>query len=81
MAILGKIKLASLILLSLTTSLSAQNADEILNFLEARNDSIKSFEIKLQQAYFNIDLKDYEAFKEDIDKLKQNKEANLNVSE
>jgi thiol-disulfide isomerase/thioredoxin len=78
---LNKIKLVSLILLRMTASLSAQNADDFLRFLEARNDSIKSFEIKLRQASFTIELKDYEAFKDDIEKIEQNKNANLSISE
>ena len=37
----------TLILFCLITSLAAQNTDEFLRFLEAREESIKSYEIKL----------------------------------
>ena len=88
---LQKIKLTIMILLCLAASLpavaatnrnrSAQNADEIVQFLEARNNSIKSFEIKLKQVSFDIDLEDYETFKEDMLNIEQNKDSNLSSSE
>ncbi len=77
----NKIKTVSLILLCVTTSLVAQNTEDFLRFLEARDESIKSYEIKLRRIMFDIDLDDYEAFKKSVEQLAQNEVEGQNASE
>jgi thiol-disulfide isomerase/thioredoxin len=54
---------------SFTASLAADQADDFLRFLEARDESIASYEIKLRQISFDIALDDYKAFKKNIEEM------------
>jgi thiol-disulfide isomerase/thioredoxin len=58
-----------LIVLTVTASLAADQADDFLRFLEARDQSIASYEIKLRQISFDITLDDYEAFKKNVEEI------------
>ena len=62
-----------LIALSVTASLAADQADDFLRFLEVRDESIASYEIKLRQFTFDIPLKDFAAFKKNVEQLAKNK--------
>ncbi|MCK4783504.1 MAG: TlpA family protein disulfide reductase [Desulfobacteraceae bacterium] len=69
-----------LIVLGATTSLAGENADDFLRFLEARDESIVSYEIKLRQVHFDIELDKYEAFKKSIEQLAQREAGDLSPS-
>jgi len=56
-------------------------ADDFLRFLEARDESIASYEIKLRQFTFDIPLDDFEAFKKSVEQLATNRDASLNPSQ
>jgi thiol-disulfide isomerase/thioredoxin len=58
-----------MVVLTVTASLSADQADDFFYFLEARDKSIASYEIKLRQISFDIALDDYEAFKENVEEI------------
>ena len=64
-----KMTVICLVLLTVTASLSADQADDFLSFLEARDESIASYEIKLRQITFDIALDDYEAFKKNVEEI------------
>jgi thiol-disulfide isomerase/thioredoxin len=64
-----KMTVICLVLLTVTASLSADQADDFLRFLEARDKSIASYEIKLRQITFDIDLDNYEAFKKNVEEI------------
>ncbi|MEA3226296.1 MAG: TlpA disulfide reductase family protein, partial [Planctomycetota bacterium] len=70
-----------LIVLGATTSLAAENADDFLRFLEARDESISNYEIRLRQGRFEIGLDEYGAFKESIEQLGQRESANVSPSQ
>jgi hypothetical protein len=73
MSIPKKLSTFYLVVLSITTSLVAKEADDFLRFLEARDESIASYEIKLRQFTFDIPLEDLVAFKKDVQQLAKNK--------
>jgi thiol-disulfide isomerase/thioredoxin len=55
--------------LTVTTSLAADQAEDFLRCLEVRDQSIASYEIKLRQISFDIALDDYEAFKKNVEEI------------
>lgn len=76
-----KIHIIFLIILVLTVFLHAEDSEDFLRFLEARDESIKNYQIKLRQMYFEIELADFDAFKKDIEQLAQNEVADSNPSQ
>lgn len=73
MSVGRKMSTICLVVLSMTVSLAANQADDFLRFIEARDESIASYEIKLRQFTFDIPLKDFVAFKKNIEQLAKNK--------
>jgi len=61
--------------------LAAGQADDFLRFLEARDESIASYEIKLRQITFDIALDDYEAFKTSVEQIATDKTGSLSPSQ
>ncbi len=76
-----KISIICLILLIAAVSLAADGADDFLRFLEARDESIASYEIKLRQITFDIALDDYEAFKASVEQIAKDKNGSLSPSQ
>ena len=70
-----------LVVFSITTSLAAKEADDFLSFLEARDESIASYEIKLRQISFDIALADYEAFKKSVEQMAKDKAGSMSPSQ
>jgi len=68
-----KMSVMCLVLLGAAGPLAADQADDFLRFLEARDESIASYEIKLRQFTFDIPLKDFVAFKKNVEQLAKNK--------
>jgi len=76
-----KISTICLVVLCVTSSLGAGEADDFLRFLEARDASIASYEIKLRQITFDIPLDDYEAFKKSVEQIAKDKAGSLSPSQ
>ena len=76
-----KMSTVCLVVLSVTVPLAADQADDFLRFLEARDESIASYEIKLRQITFDIALDDYEAFKKSVEQMAKDKDWNLSPSQ
>ena len=70
-----------LVLLTVTASVSADQADDFFRFLEARDHSITTYEIKLQQISFDITLDDYEAFKKNVEEMAKDKSGGKSPSQ
>ena len=75
-----KMSTVCLVVWSLAGPLAADEADDFLRFLEARDESIASYEIKLRQFSFDIALDDYEDFKKSVEQLEKDKTASLSPS-
>ena len=76
-----KMSTICLVVLSVTGPLAAGQADDFLRFLEARDESIASYEIKLRQITFDIALDDYEAFKTSVEQIAKDKTGSLSPSQ
>jgi len=61
--------------------LAADQADDFFHFLEVRDKSIASYEIKLRQITFEIALGDYEAFKTSVEQMAKDKTGSLSPSQ
>ena len=81
MPVCRKMSTICLVVLCVTSSLGAGQADDFLRFLEARDASIASYEIKLRQISFHIALDDYEAFKASIEQMAKDKTGSLSPSQ
>lgn len=55
-----------LTMLSFISGLWADSESDLPRFLEARDNSITSYDITMRQAHFNIELDDYEAFRRSV---------------
>ena len=75
-----KIRTICFILLVATGPLAAEKAEDFLRFLEARDKSIKSYEIKLRQISFDIALDDYEVFKKSVEQMAKDNTGSLSPS-
>jgi thiol-disulfide isomerase/thioredoxin len=73
MQVCRKMSLIYLVLLTVTASLSADQAGDFFRFLEARDRSITTYEIKLQQISFDIALDNYKAFKKNVEEMTKDK--------
>ncbi len=62
-------------------SAAGQNPDDFLRFLEARDESISNYEIKLRQGNFEIGLDEYGAFKKSVEQLAQRRSTEVSPSQ
>lgn len=56
------------------------NSGDFLRFLEARDQSISNYEIRLRQGSFDIGLDEYKAFRESVEQLAQRESADPGAS-
>ncbi|UCE47295.1 MAG: TlpA family protein disulfide reductase, partial [Phycisphaerales bacterium] len=76
-----KIGIICLVLLGAAGPLAANQADDFLRFLEARDESIASYEIKLRQITFDIALDDHGAFQKSVEQMAKDKAGSLTPSQ
>jgi len=80
MPVCRKMSIMCLVVLGAAGPLAADQADDFIRFLEAREQSITSYEIKLRQITFDIALDDYEAFKTSVEQMAKDKTGSLSPS-